>query len=60
LVIPASAAALWQARLSWRVDIGSTGFCPGNSHPPGSILPRALASRHQARSRSSKVGDSIA
>jgi len=26
-------AAAWEARLSWRVVIGLTGFIPGNSHP---------------------------
>jgi hypothetical protein len=31
LVISAVCAAAWQARVSWRVVIGLTGFCPGNS-----------------------------
>jgi hypothetical protein len=26
-------AAAWQARVSWRVDMGATGFWPGNSQP---------------------------
>src|ERR1700680_4429315 len=31
LVISAICAAAWQARVSWRVDIGLTGSRPGNS-----------------------------
>ena len=39
LSICAASAAAWMARLSWRVVSGSIGLRPGNSHPPGSILP---------------------
>src|SRR5436305_3368142 len=46
-------AAAWQARLSWRVVIGCTGSRPGNSQP------RGRAAFHQARSRSSRCGDSM-
>jgi hypothetical protein len=31
-------AAAWQARVSWHVDIGATGFWPGNSQPCGRAL----------------------
>src|SRR6476620_7916711 len=41
--IPATSAAAWQARLSWRVVIGCMGLRPGNSQPCG------RAARHQAR-----------
>src|SRR5216683_2450944 len=53
LLISAIWAAAWQARLSWRVVIGCTRSRPGNSQPCG------RAARHQARSSSSKCGDSI-
>ena len=43
-------AAAWQARLSWRVDIGSIGSRPGNSQTCG----RAM--RHQSRKSSSNCG----
>ena len=36
------------------------GCGPGNSQPCGSITPRRLPSRHQARSSSSSCGDSMA
>ena len=43
LSIWATVAASWMARLSWRVDSGSSGSRPGNSQPPSSILPWARA-----------------
>lgn len=49
LSIRASSAAAWMARLSWRVLSGSIGSSPGNSQPPGSILPCACATRHHAQ-----------
>lgn len=59
-LIPATSAAAWTARLSWRVDSGSTGLRPGNSQPRGSNTPRRRPSRHQLRSSSSNCGDSMA
>ena len=53
LSISALWAAVWQARLSWRVVIGCTRSRPGNNQPCGH------AARHQARSSSSRCGDSI-
>ena len=53
LPIAAIWAAVSQARLSWRADIGLTGFIPGNSHPCG------RAALHQARNSSSRCGESI-
>jgi hypothetical protein len=53
LSISAICAAAWQARLSWRVVSGCTGSRPGNSQPCG------RAAFHQARSRSSRCGESI-
>src|SRR6266851_3850756 len=53
LSISAICAAAWQARLSWRVVSGCTGFCPGNSQPCG------RPAFHQARSSSRRCGDSI-
>src|SRR5450631_3374114 len=53
LPISAMWAAAWQARLSWRVVIGLTGFIPGNSHPCG------RAALYQARNSSSRCGDNI-
>jgi len=46
-------AAVSQARLSWRADIGLTGFIPGNSQPWG------RAALYQARNSSSRCGESI-
>jgi len=54
LVISAMFAAAWQARLSWRVDMGWSGSRPGNSQAFG----RAM--RHQSRKSSSNTGESIA
>src|SRR5947208_2353756 len=51
LPISAIWAAVSQARLSWRADIGLTGFIPGNSHPCG------RAALYQARNSSSRRGD---
>src|SRR5207245_1498078 len=53
LLISASGAAAWQARLSWRVVIGCTGSRPGNSQPCG------RAAFHHSRNRSSRSGDSM-
>ena len=53
LLISAICAAAWQARLSWRVVIGWAGSRPGNSQPC------RRAAFHQARSRSSRLGDSM-
>ena len=36
------------------------GSMPGNNQPPGRILPCAWPNRHQARSRSSSTGLSMA
>src|SRR5689334_24008945 len=54
LVISAIWAAAWQARVSWRVDIGLAGFNPGNSQPCG------RPTRYQSRKSSSSTGESIA
>src|SRR5258705_3176510 len=51
---PACSAAMWQARLSWRVVIGLTRSRPGNIHTWG------CAMRHQSRSNSNNVGDGMA
>src|SRR5215469_2432916 len=59
-LMPAASAAAWTARLSWRVESGSSGLRPGNSHPRGSNTPRCRPSRHQARNSSSSCGDSMA
>jgi hypothetical protein len=45
---------------AWRVPIGLIGFCPGKSHPPGSITPCCRPCRHHARSSDSRSGDSMA
>src|SRR5258707_6715308 len=58
--MPAASAASWTARLSWRVETGSTELRPGNSQPWGSMTLRRLPSRHQRRSNSRSCGDSIA
>lgn len=41
-------------------DRVSTGFWPGNSRPPGSILPFSRPASHQARSSSSKCPHNMA
>src|SRR5437879_2910745 len=40
-LIPAASAAAWTARLSWRVESGSTGLRPGNNPPPAAATRRA-------------------
>ena len=57
---PGGFGSSMDARLSWRVESGSTGLRPGNSQPRGSNTPRRRPSRHQARSISSSCGDSMA
>ena len=59
-LIPAASAAAWTARLSWRVESGSTGLRPGNSQPRGSRTPRRRPCRHPSRRSSSRCGDSMA
>src|SRR2546428_789122 len=54
LVISAACAAAWQARVSWRVVIGLTGFWPGNSQPCGCAI------RYQSRRSPSSCAESIA
>jgi len=56
----AARAASCTARFNCRELKGSTGFRPGNSQPPSSILPCARATRHQVRSRCSITGENIA
>src|SRR4051812_2889003 len=60
LLDPATSAASWTARLSWRVDSGSRQLRPGNSQPSGSMTPRRLPSRHHCRSSARSWGDSMA